>query len=82
MKTLALMIADQKQRAHPLGDIPLLVLTAGNAEYGPEQQALDDDRQKNQAGLPTLSRKGTQIIAEGSGHHPNRGSRARDQVNP
>ena len=66
---LALMIAEQKKKEHPLGDIPLIVLTAGNPEYGPGEQALEDDRQKNQAALVNLSRHGKQIIAVGSGHH-------------
>jgi pimeloyl-ACP methyl ester carboxylesterase len=66
---LALMIADQKKKEHPLGDIPLIVLTAGRPEYGPNEQALEDDRMKNQAALATLSRNGKQVIAAGSGHH-------------
>jgi len=66
---LALLIADQKNKAHPLGDIPLIVLTAGRPEYGPDEQALEDERMKEQAALQTLSRKGKQVIAKGSGHH-------------
>jgi pimeloyl-ACP methyl ester carboxylesterase len=66
---LALMIADQQKEAHPLGDRPLIVLTAGNREYGPDQQALEDDRQRMQAALAKLSRNGKQVIAVGSGHH-------------
>lgn len=66
---LALMIADRKSKEHPLGDIPLIVLTAGRPEYGPEKQALEDERTKDQAMLTTLSRKGKQIVAKGSGHH-------------
>ena len=63
------MIADQKKKEHPLGDIPLIVLTAGNPEYGPDEQALEDDRKKAQAALAALSRNGKQVIAVGSGHH-------------
>jgi len=66
---LALMIADQKKKEYPLGDMPLIVLTAGKAEYGPNEQALEDERRKNQAALATLSRHGKQVIAVGSGHH-------------
>ena len=64
---LALMIADQQKEAHPLGDRPLIVLTAGNREY--DQQALEDDRQRMQAALAKISRNGKQVIAVGSGHH-------------
>ena len=66
---LAGMIADLKNKEYPLGEMPLIVLTAGNAEFGPTEQALEDDRRKNQAALATLSRKGKQIIAVGNGHH-------------
>jgi pimeloyl-ACP methyl ester carboxylesterase len=66
---LAGMIAEQKAKEHPLGDIPLIVLTAGNPEYGLDKQALEEDRKKNQAALATLSRNGKQVIAVGSGHH-------------
>lgn len=66
---LALMIADEKNKKHPLGDIPLIVLTAGRPEYGPDKQALEDERMKAQAALQLLSRKGKQVIAKGSGHH-------------
>lgn len=66
---LALMIADQKKKELPLGDIPLIVLTAGRPEYGPGEQALEDDRKKSQAALASLSRIGKQVIAADSGHH-------------
>jgi pimeloyl-ACP methyl ester carboxylesterase len=66
---LALMIADQKKKEHPLGDLPLIVLTAGRPEYGPNEQELEDERKKNQAALASLSRNGKQVIAVGSGHH-------------
>jgi hypothetical protein len=66
---LALMIANQKKKEHPLGDIPLIVLTAGKAEYGPDEQALEDERKKTQASFQTLSRNGKQVIAKSSGHH-------------
>lgn len=63
------MMADQKKKEHSLGDIPLIVLTAGRPEYGSDQQALEDDRRKAQAALATLSRNGKQVIAVNSGHH-------------
>jgi pimeloyl-ACP methyl ester carboxylesterase len=66
---LALLIADQKKKDHPLGDLPLIVLTAGRPEFGPNEQTLEDERKENQAALRTLSRNGKQVIAKGSGHH-------------
>lgn len=64
---LALLIADQKKKEYPLGDIPLIVLTAGREEYG--EKAVEEDRKKQQAALAKLSRNGKQIIAVNSGHH-------------
>jgi pimeloyl-ACP methyl ester carboxylesterase len=66
---LALLIADQKRSEHPLGDRPLVVLTAGNAEYGPGEQGMEEDRRRAQAALARLSSRGRQVVAEGSGHH-------------
>ena len=66
---LALMIADQKKKEYPLGDIPLIVLTAGNAQFGPHEQALEDDRRTSQTAMARLSRRGRQVISSGSGHH-------------
>lgn len=66
---LALMIADAKKKEYPLGDTPLIVLTAGMTEYGPAEQAMEDDRRKSQAAMATISRNGKQIIAQRSGHH-------------
>jgi pimeloyl-ACP methyl ester carboxylesterase len=65
----ALLIADHKKKERPLGDIPLIVLTAGRSEYGPDEKAIEDARKKDQAALATLSSKGKQVIAAGSGHH-------------
>jgi hypothetical protein len=64
---LALMLADQKQKEHPYGDMPLVVLTAGKVQYS--EAWLQDDHQKTQAALAKLSTKGKQIIAKESGHH-------------
>jgi pimeloyl-ACP methyl ester carboxylesterase len=66
---LALMIADEKKTAHPLGDIPLTVLSRGTSAHGKEEQWIEDDRIKGQAAMVNLSAKGRQIIATGSGHH-------------
>ena len=66
---LALAIAEQRRAAYPLGDRPLVVLTAGNAEYGPGEQAMEEDRRRAQAALARLSRRGRQVVVTGSGHH-------------
>lgn len=70
---LALLIAEQRKAAHPLGDRPLVVLTAGNTEYGPAEQAaeqaMEDDRQRAQAALVRLSSRARRLVVEGSGHH-------------
>ena len=65
---LALLITEQRKSEHPLGDRPLVVLTAGNVEYG--DRAMEDDRRRAQAALARLSRNGRQVVVEGSGHHP------------
>lgn len=64
---LALMLAAQKQQEYPLGDVPLVVLTAGRVQY--DEPGLQDDHQRSQAALARLSRRGKQIIAKESGHH-------------
>jgi hypothetical protein len=55
---------------HPLGDLPLVVLTRGIAEEeGPNARALEEEHKNDQATLAAPSRKGEQIIATNSGHH-------------
>jgi len=55
---------------HPLGDLPLVVLTRGIAEEdGPDAVALDEEHRKDHAVLAALSRKGELVIAKHSGHH-------------
>ena len=62
--------ASRREQAHPLGDIPLIVLTRGNSETtGPMAQQHEDRRQREQAELTTRSRRGKQIVVPGTGHH-------------
>ncbi|HET6204156.1 MAG TPA: alpha/beta hydrolase [Planctomycetota bacterium] len=62
-------------RSHPLGDLPLVILTRGgrkdppDPDVTPEQaRALDLDRERLQQDLAGLSRIGRQVRAEASGH--------------
>jgi pimeloyl-ACP methyl ester carboxylesterase len=64
---LALMIAADKQREFPLGDMPLTVITAGKVQY--DDASLQADHGRTQASFAKLSRNGKQIIARESGHH-------------
>jgi hypothetical protein len=66
---LALMIADVQKTPEPLGDKPLIVVTAGRNEYRSGEEHLERDRLDIQARLVRLSRNGKQIIASNSGHH-------------
>lgn len=66
---LAGMIAEKKKE-HPLGDIPLVVLTRGMPEdQGPGGKAAEDEHKRNQAELVSLSRIGKQVFAAHSRHH-------------
>ena len=67
---LAAMLAEQRWTAHPLGNMPLVVLSRGIAEHrGPEGNAAEDEHTRNQAALVRLSSSGRQVIASKSGHH-------------
>jgi pimeloyl-ACP methyl ester carboxylesterase len=67
---LLAMQAERKNRQYPLGDLPLVVLTRGLAEFsGPDAAARDEQRRKDQAELATRSRAGRQIVVPSSGHH-------------
>lgn len=58
---------------HPLGDIPLVVLTRKIGEHSRTDQStekqLDESHERLQADLVTLSTNSKRIIAEHSGHH-------------
>ena len=62
---LAAMLAERRKTPHPLGDLPLVVLSRGVPGGDP---AVEDEHTKNQADLVRLSRRGTQVIARESGH--------------
>lgn len=69
---LALSRAERRGGRHPLGDMPLVVVTRGLAgEDGPGGKVVELERlTKEHAELAaSLSRKGWQVIAERSGHH-------------
>jgi pimeloyl-ACP methyl ester carboxylesterase len=61
----------RKAGGHPLGDIPLIVLTRGKRGYpdNEEGRQLDEERKRMQLDLLGLSRNSKQIVAESSGHH-------------
>ena len=62
--------AELQRNAHPLGDIPLIVLARTRSDYPPEVAAmLIAEHNAQQAKFATLSRKGTEIIVPNSGHH-------------
>jgi hypothetical protein len=55
---------------HPLGDLPLVVITRGLAdETGPDVRRLEAEHRSDQAAMAAWSRRGRQIIAARSGHH-------------
>ncbi len=55
---------------HPLGDMPLIVLTRGiPEEEGPEGKALEADHRRGHAAMAATSRNGKLIVATRSGHH-------------
>jgi len=55
---------------HPLGDLPLIVLTCGiPEEEGPDGKALEAEHRRDHAAVAAMSRNGKLIIAEHSGHH-------------
>jgi pimeloyl-ACP methyl ester carboxylesterase len=57
---------DRARSAHPLGDLPLLVLSRGRPEG---DAASEDGHRTEQKELVALSRLGRQVVAERSGHH-------------
>jgi pimeloyl-ACP methyl ester carboxylesterase len=67
---LAALRADRAKARYPLGDMPLVVLTRGLPdEHGPDASALEAEHRKAHAAMAQLSRRGTLIVAEHSGHH-------------
>ena len=58
-----------QKREHPLGDIPLLLLTRGmTEEKGPQAKEVEEEHLNNQKALLNLSSNSKQIIAHHSDH--------------
>jgi hypothetical protein len=68
LEELAALRADHAQRAFPLGDVPLVVLTRSIADEN-DSKAFEEEHRKDHAALAALSSRGKQVIAERSGHH-------------
>jgi pimeloyl-ACP methyl ester carboxylesterase len=69
---LAFLRTERVNGDHPLGDIPLVVITRGVPdEDGPGGRVAELERRKKEHAelAKTLSRNGRQVVAEGSGHH-------------
>ena len=70
LEELAALRADHARGPHPLGDMPLIVLTRGMAdEKGTEAEKWEEEHRKDHAVLAALSTRGKLIVAERSGHH-------------
>jgi pimeloyl-ACP methyl ester carboxylesterase len=70
IEELAGLRAERAKSEHPLGNMPLIVLTRGIPdEQGPDAPALEDEHKKDHAVIAALSTAGRQIIATHSGHH-------------
>ncbi|MFL5620363.1 MAG: alpha/beta hydrolase [Gemmatimonadaceae bacterium] len=67
---LAALRAERTKSEHPLGDLPLVVITRGVPdESGPNAAALEAEHRKDHSAVAALSRRGKLVIAEHSGHH-------------
>ncbi len=61
---------DTQKTPHPLGDIPLIVLSRSKSDYPPEVASLlIPEHTAQQARMATLSTKASQQIVPNSGHH-------------
>jgi pimeloyl-ACP methyl ester carboxylesterase len=70
LEELAALRVDHARNTHPLGDIPLIVLTRGMAdEKGADAQRREEEHRNDHAALAALSTRGKLVIAERSGHH-------------
>jgi pimeloyl-ACP methyl ester carboxylesterase len=70
IEELALLHAERAQREHPLGDMPLVVLTRGLPdEEGPDAKTREEEHRKDHAAAALMSTRGRLIVAERSGHH-------------
>jgi pimeloyl-ACP methyl ester carboxylesterase len=67
---LAALRAERMKSEHPLGDLPLVVITRGVPdETGPNAAAMEEEHRKDHAMIAALSRRGKLVVAERSGHH-------------
>jgi pimeloyl-ACP methyl ester carboxylesterase len=67
---LAGLRAERAKSEHPLGDMPLIVLTRGiSEEEGPDGKAFEEEHRRDHVGIAAMSRNGKLIIATRSGHH-------------
>ena len=67
---LAGLRAELAKREHPLGDMPLIVLTRGiSEEEGPDGKAFEAEHRRGHAAMAAMSRNGKLIVATRSGHH-------------
>jgi pimeloyl-ACP methyl ester carboxylesterase len=58
------------EHPQPFGDIPAIVITRGRPESeGPTAAAREAAHRADHAAVAALSKRGRQVIAEGSGHH-------------
>jgi pimeloyl-ACP methyl ester carboxylesterase len=67
---LAGLRAERAKSDHPLGDMPLIVLTRGKSEEeGPDGKAFEEEHRKDHTAMAAMSRNGKLVIAANSGHH-------------
>jgi pimeloyl-ACP methyl ester carboxylesterase len=67
---LAALRAERAKSEHPLGDLPLVVITRGVPdESGPNAAAMEEEHRKDHASVATMSRRGKLVVAARSGHH-------------
>jgi pimeloyl-ACP methyl ester carboxylesterase len=67
---LAGLRAERAKSEHPLGDIPLIVLTRGKSEEeGPDGKAFEAEHRQDHAAMAAMSRNGKLVVATRSGHH-------------
>jgi pimeloyl-ACP methyl ester carboxylesterase len=67
---LAALRAERSKEEHPLGDLPLVVITRGLPdESGPNAAAMEEEHRRDHTAVAAFSRRGELIIATHSGHH-------------
>ena len=67
---LAALRAERAKAEHPLGDLPLVVITRGIPdETGPNAAAMEEEHRKEHAAVARLSRRGQLVVAAHSAHH-------------